>query len=211
MFAWLNKRKLGPVEVVVSDAHSGLVEALRAQFPGAAWQRCQEHFRRNLMDLAPADLEDTLCEGLEEIFFADDQASARQACEELAKELEEDAPKAAETLQEGLEDVITVMALPEKYRRRLRTTNMLEREIREVRRREGVIGIFPNTDSSHRLLGACLMETHEEWSTGRRYFRMEEYFAWKEQMEREDRWIRPVSERADLIHAEDGIYTTVGT
>jgi transposase-like protein len=69
--------------------------------------------------------------------------------------------------------------LPEKYRRRLRTTNSLERLIEEVRRREKVIRIFPNETSAWRLLGAYLAEIHEEWSTGRCYLRMDEYEAWK--------------------------------
>lgn len=211
MFKWLNERGLGPVDVVASDAHPGLVEALREQFPGAAWQRCQEHFRRNVLDLVPSELEGAFSEALDAIFYAEDQEDARQAFEELDNTFGEDLPRAVEKVEEGLEDVITVLALPDKYRQRLQTTNMMEREIREVRRREGVIGIFPNIPSSHRLLGAYMMETHEEWSTGRRYFRMEEYFAWKEQLEREGEKPFPASERPDLIQAEEGIYTTVGT
>jgi len=69
--------------------------------------------------------------------------------------------------------------LPEKYRKRLRTTNMLERFIQEIRRREKVIRIFPNMESAYRLVGALCAETHEEWSTGRRYLNMDEYFEWR--------------------------------
>jgi len=72
-----------------------------------------------------------------------------------------------------------VLALPEKYRKRLRTTNMLERFIQEIRRREKVIRIFPNIGSAERLVGALCAETHEEWSTGRRYLNMDEYFEWR--------------------------------
>jgi transposase-like protein len=78
-----------------------------------------------------------------------------------------------------LEDAMAVMALPERYRRRLRSTNGLERLNREVRRRERVIGIFPNVASALRLLGALLMEQDEEWTTGRCYLRMDEYWQWK--------------------------------
>lgn len=74
---------------------------------------------------------------------------------------------------------MAVMALPARYRRRLRSTNGLERLNREVRRRERVISIFPNADSALRLLGAMLMEQDEEWTTGRCYFRMEDYWEWK--------------------------------
>jgi transposase-like protein len=78
-----------------------------------------------------------------------------------------------------LRRTIAVLALPEKYRKRLRTTNMLERFIQEIRRREKVIRIFPNIDSAYRLVGALCAETHEEWSTGRLYLNMDEYFEWR--------------------------------
>lgn len=94
--------------------------------------------------------------------------------------MEGKAEEALQTLENGLEDAIAVLALPAKYRRRLRTTNMLERLIEEVRRRERVIRIFPNSASAHRLIGALLQEQHEEWLTGRRYFDIDEYVAWKQ-------------------------------
>ena len=84
-------------------------------------------------------------------------------------------------LENGFDDATVVMALPEVYRQRLRSTNILERLNQEVRRRERVIRIFPNTDSAMRLLGALLMEQDELWSTGRLYFKMEQYQDWKEE------------------------------
>ncbi len=83
-----------------------------------------------------------------------------------------------ETLQDGLFDATAVLALPEKYHRWLRTTNMLERLIQEVRRREKVIRIFPSKDSAWRLVGALLAEKHEEWSTSRRYLKTDEFYDW---------------------------------
>jgi len=91
-----------------------------------------------------------------------------------------------ETLEDGFYDATAVLALPEKYRKRLRTTNMLERFIQEIRRREKVIRIFPNIDSAYRLVGALCAETHEEWSTGRRYLNMDEYFRWRADQSVED-------------------------
>ena len=79
-------------------------------------------------------------------------------------------------LDEGFEDSITIMALPSKYRIALRTSNILERENREIRRREKVIQIFPNTDSIIRLIGAVLMDDHNNWSNGQRLFDMKEYY-----------------------------------
>ncbi|WP_263842090.1 transposase [Salinibacter sp.] len=113
---------------------------------------------------------------LDELLEADSQQQAQQRFEEAYSEIEEEAPKAVEILEEGLVDATAVLALPGKYRRRLRTTNMVERLIQEVRRREKVIRIFPNQDSAWRLVGAVLAEKHEEWWTGQRYLKMDEYY-----------------------------------
>jgi len=87
-----------------------------------------------------------------------------------------------ETLREGFEDVTAVLGLPAKYRRRIQSTNMVERLIEEVRRREKVIRIFPNKDSAWRYAGAVLVEIHEDWITSkRRYLDMTEYEEWKAQ------------------------------
>jgi len=191
-FRWLKERGLSGVELVVSDAHEGLVDALRLCFQGATWQRCQTHFRRNIIDKTPSSYEDAMHEGLDEIFGADDPDEARTAFNELAANLEGKADRALETLELGLEDATAVLRLPEKYRRRLRTTNALERLIQEVRRREKVIRIFPNEESAWRLIGAYLAERHEEWSTGRRYFTMDEYESWKRSID-EDDGLQPVA------------------
>jgi len=95
------------------------------------------------------------------------------------RKLREEAAPAPATLKENLEDATAVLALPGKYRRRLRTTNMIERLIEEVRRREKVIRIFPNMDSTWRLIGAVLAERREEWSTSRKYLDMDEFRTWK--------------------------------
>ena len=88
-----------------------------------------------------------------------------------------------ETLDQGLEDAVAVLVLPEYYRRRLRTTNSVERLNEEIRRRERVIRIFPNPESATRMIGAVLMERHEDWCEGRRYFDMEPYWSWKKEQE----------------------------
>lgn len=179
-FRWLKQRGLHGVDIVVSDAHEGLVDALHQCFQGATWQRCQTHFRRNVADKTPANLKDEIHSGLDDILKADDQEAAREAFNELAAQLEGKADRALETLELGLEDAIAVLNLPDKYRRRLRTTNMMERLIEEVRRREKVIRIFPNDESAWRLVGAYLAERHEEWSTKRRYLKMQEYHRWRQ-------------------------------
>jgi transposase-like protein len=182
MFRWLKQRGLTGVEFVTSDAHEGLVDALQQCFQGSTWQRCQTHFRRNVVDKTPTSLEDTIHQGLDDIFKADSPEMARTAFNELAADLEGKADRALETLELGLEDATAVLCLPEKYRRRLRTTNMVERLNSEVRRREKVVRIFPNDESAWRLIGAYLAERHEEWSTKRRYLKMDEFHRWKRNM-----------------------------
>ena len=124
-----------------------------------------------------------MAEGLKRIFRSDAAAEARVAFGDLVDKLAGKAERAVEVLENGLDDSLTVLELPEKYRRRLRTTNMAERLNEEVRRREKVIRIFPNEASAQRLIGALLAEQHEVWFTGKRYFDMTEYFEWKEARE----------------------------
>ena len=185
-FRWLKRRGLEGVEFVISDAHEGLVAALRRCFQGAIWQRCQVHFRKNVVDRAPKAWHDVLHRGLDRIFKAEDPEAARAAFGALCEELEGKADRALETLEAGLEDAIAVLALPQPYRKRLRTTNMLERLIQEVRRREKVIRIFPNERSAWRLLGAVLAEQHEEWSTGKRWLSMDAFWDWKQDRESDE-------------------------
>ena len=181
----LKSRGLSGVEVTTSDAHEGLRQALEAAFPGLIWQRCQAHFRRNVLDRTPARLRDEMHAVLDQILEAPSPERARDAFEAACTELEGQADKALEVLEAGWEDATAVLALPTKYRRRLRTTNMVERFIEEIRRREKVIRIFPNEESVWRLVGALCAERHEEWSTGRRYLTMGAFYAWKNALEAE--------------------------
>jgi transposase-like protein len=178
LFEDLKERGLRGVELAVSDAHEGLEKALRASFPGCIWNRCHAHFRRNVLDKTPADCHDQMKALLDQVLEAGSQQEALDQFEERADELREEAPDAVETLQDGLFDATAILALPEKYHRWLRTTNMLERLIQEIRRREKVIRIFPSKDSAWRLVGALLAEKHEEWSTSRRYLTMGEFDDW---------------------------------
>ena len=179
LFSDLKDRGLSGVEMLTSDAHDGLRGAAQQSFPGAIWQRCQAHFRRNVADRVPAASKERVHAMLDSILEAPSPADAREALERAATELQEIAPAALEVLEEGFEDATAALALPEKYRRRLRTTNMVERFIEEIRRREKVVRIFPNMQSAWRLIGALCAEQHEEWAHGRRYLTMNEYFRWK--------------------------------
>src|SRR5690606_30417820 len=185
-FRWLTERGLHNVDLVVSDHHGGLVNAVKRHFQGVAWQRCQVHFMRNILDACPKRHHDGMKAKLRLMFNAPDIETARNLLDDIVSEYAEKAPRAVSCLEAGFDDAMAVMALPEHYRRRLRSTNGLERLNREVRRRERVIGIFPYTDSALRLLGAMLMEQDEEWSTGRLYFRMDHYWEQKQSESRDE-------------------------
>lgn len=181
----LKRRGLSGVEVATSDAHDGLRSALASAFPDLIWQRCQAHFRRNVIDQTPATLRDRMHEILDQVLGACSPERAREAVRAACDELEGEADQALKVLENGFEDATAVLRLPAKYRRRLRTTNMVERFIEEIRRRETVIRIFPNLTSAQRLIGALCAEQHEEWSTGRRYLIMDEFFQWKRRLDME--------------------------
>ncbi len=139
MFDWLKGRGLEGVAFVVSDEHKGLVGAVRRCFQGAVWQRCQVHFGRNVLSHTPSRHKAAMAKGIKRVFRSETAAEARQKAHALMDEMNKKAPRAVACLEDGLEDALAVMALPEKYRRRLKSTNMQERLIQEVRRRERMI------------------------------------------------------------------------
>lgn len=183
-FRWLKQRGLKEVRYVVSDDHSGLVNAAQRCFQGAIWQRCQVHFMRNVLSHTSMKHRQAMGEGLKRIFHCDTGEEARQKFNALAAQMENKAAKAIACLERGLEDALAVLALPSQYRRRLKSTNMQERLIQEIRRRERVIRIYPNEDSALRLMGALLAEIHEEWQ-GRRYLVMDDFHEWVADQNRE--------------------------
>ncbi|MFY9401486.1 MAG: IS256 family transposase [Limnochordia bacterium] len=175
-FGSLKERGLKDVRVVTSDDHKGLVNAVRKHFQGASWQRCQTHFSRNMLDHAPKALQPEIKEDLRRLYESVDLESARKVRDQIIAKYEARAPKATNLLDEAFDDITAVLALPLRYRKRLRTTNGVERLNEEIRRRERVIRIFPNEPSVIRLMGALLMEQDEKWQTGRKYFDMELYY-----------------------------------
>ena len=177
----LKGRGLSGVDLVVSDDHKGLKKAVQRHFQGVRWQRCQVHFLRNLLGHAPASQRGPLALALGRLFRADTKEEARAIKNEILATFEKKASKSMDCLEEGFEESLTILSFPRKYRVRLRSTNSQERLNEEVRRRERVIRIFPNEDSAIRLIGALLSEFHEQWSTGKKYFDMAEYWEWKKQ------------------------------
>ena len=177
-FADLKRRGLRGVELIVSDQHGGLVKAIRTHYQGVTWQRCQTHFMRNILDATPKALKEDLYSKLRAILDAPDIQTARLLLSKTIDTYQDKAPKAIKALENGFDDATAVLMLPEKYRKRLRTTNAMERLNEEIRRRERVIRIFPNRESLVRLVGALLIEFDEKWTSGRRYFDMAEFDLW---------------------------------
>jgi putative transposase len=183
-FSWLKTRGLRGVDLVVSDHHAGLVRAIRQHFQGVTWQRCQTHTLRNVLDATPRAWREEVHARVRACLEAPDPETARLLLNRVLEDFESKAPKAMAILGAAFEDATAVLALPEKYRKRLRTTNSLERLNEEVRRRDRVIRIFPNRASAVRLLGALLMEIDEKWSSGRKYLDMTEYLEWRKANEK---------------------------
>ena len=174
---WLKGRGLKGVMFVISDDHGGLTQAITKHFQGASWQRCQVHLMRNLLSRASVKVRAEVASVAKLVFQSPDLAEAKRRQEEFSLRFAKTAPKAVACLEAGFEDAMAVMALPEKYRRRLRTTNMQERLNEEIRRRERVIRIFPNDESALRLIGALLAEYNEVWQE-RKYLDMDEFAEW---------------------------------
>lgn len=161
LFSKLKQRGLSGVAWVISDHHGGLITAIKKHFQGAQWQRCQVHFVRNILGLTPRHLRKALASRLRLVFNAEDKARARKLAADIQSDYEHKAAKAMACLDQGLEGATSVLQLPRRYQKRLRTSNLAERVNEEIRRRQRVIRIFPNEASAERLIGAWLADLHE--------------------------------------------------
>ena len=171
-FQNLRDRGLRNVKLVISDAHGGLVSAVGKNFPGTQWQRCQVHFKKNILDKIRNRDKAQIKQQLDDIFQAPDKQTGLIRLRQLIEDLSSSYPKVADLLENDGEDALTCLNFPLEHRRRIRTTNGLERFNQEIKRRTNVIRIFPNRDSAIRLIGALCIEQAEEWITGRQYLDM---------------------------------------
>lgn len=176
-FRWLKGRGLKGVMFVVSDDHGGLTEAVARHFQGASWQRCQVHLMRNILGQCASRHRADVAAAAKLVLQAPDMDEARRRLTKFVERFAKTAPKSVECLEAGFEDAMAVMSLPEKYHKRLRSTNMQERLNEEVRRRERVIRIFPSDESALRLIGALMAEQNEVWQE-RKYLDMDEFNEW---------------------------------
>lgn len=164
------ERGLTGVEMVTSDAHSGLEAARKAVFGSVAWQRCQFHLQQNAQAYVPRqEMKSQVAADIRAVFNARNRAAANSLITETVRRYEGSAPKLAAWMETNLTDGLSVLELPEKHRRVLRTSNGLERVNKEIKRRTRVATLFPNEASCLRLVSAVLMEISEEWEAGKVY------------------------------------------
>ena len=159
----LKDRGLGGVKLVVSDAHRGIVAAVGRHLQGAAWQRCQVHFKRELLRKVSRKRSGELMADVRSVFQGPDAAECLRRGEEVAAKWEPTHPAVSKLLREGLGDCLTVLSFPAEHRRKLGSTNMLESLMKRLKKRTRVVGVFPSRDSCDRLIGAQLLEVHEQW------------------------------------------------
>ncbi|HEX9381578.1 MAG TPA: IS256 family transposase [Gaiellaceae bacterium] len=162
-------RGLSGVKLASSDAHSGLVDAIAATLPGAAWQRCRTHFMRNLLTRVPKSAQSFVATMVRTIFAQPDAATVHEQHARIVSQLEARFPEAAALLEEAASDLLAFTAFPKEHWRQLWSNNSLERLNKEIRRRTDVVGIFPDRPSIVRLVGAVLAEQNDEWAVARRY------------------------------------------
>jgi putative transposase len=166
-------RGLSGVRLVTSDAHPGLVDAIKATLPGASWQRCRTHFMRNLLTRVPKAAQGFVATMVRSIFAQPDAATVCEQHARVVEQLSGRFPDAAALLEEAACDLLSFSGFPKEHWRQIWSNNPLERLNKEIRRRTDVVGIFPNRSSVIRLVGAVLAEQSDEWAVARRYMSVE--------------------------------------
>jgi putative transposase len=173
-FAQLQGRGLSGVRLLISDDHAGLKAAREARFPGVPWQRCQFHLQQNAGHYGPRlEMRREVAADLRAIFESTDRLEAERRLRQTIEKYARSAPKLSAWLEANWAEGFTVFAFPESHRRRLRTSNLMERTSKEWKRRTRVATLFPNEASLLRLVSAVLIEISEEWETEKTYWRME--------------------------------------
>jgi len=163
-------RGLCGVELIISDAHTGLQAARKAVFGGIPWQRCQFHLQQNAQAYVPRhSLRTEVTANIRAIFNAPNRAAADTLLTTTVQQYAERLPRLATWLEQNIPEGLTVLAFPTTHRRLIRTSNGLERLHKEIRRRTRVVGVFPNEAACLRLVSAILVEISDEWQAGRTY------------------------------------------
>ena len=168
-FRDLTARGLTGVALVTSDAHRGLVEAIGATLPGAAWQRCRTHYAANLMSVTPKNAWGWVKALLHSVYDQPDAEAVHAQFDRILDALADKLPAVAHHLDTARADILAFTAFPKAAWRQIWSNNPQERLNREIRRRTDVVGIFPDRTALIRLVGAVLAEQHDEWTEQRRY------------------------------------------
>jgi putative transposase len=170
----LQNRGLHGVVLIISDDHAGLRAARDARFPGVAWQRCQFHLQQNAAHHVPrVSMRAEVAADLRTVFESQDRAEADRRLRIIVDKYQKRTPQLSTWLEANVPEALTVLAFPASHRKRLRTSNLLERINKELRRRTRVATLFPNEAALLRLVGAVLAEISDEWETEKVYLRME--------------------------------------
>jgi len=166
----LRDRGLTGVQLVISDAHRGLTNAIATVLQGAAWQRCRVHFMRNALAKVNKGHAEMVAATIRTVFAQPTGPKVREQLEDVAHLLRREFPAVADLLLDARADLTAFADFPMAHWQKIWSTNPLERLNREVKRRTDVVGIFPNTDSLLRLSACVLIEAHDEWQdSDRRY------------------------------------------
>ena len=174
--AWLGflrglvARGLSGVQLVTSDSHPGLIDAIRSTLPGASWQRCRTHFMRNLLTRVPKQAQPAVATLVRSIYAQPDHDQVDEQYQRVITQLDERFPAAAALLEDAQPDLLSFAVYPKAVWRQIWSTNPLERLNKEIRRRTDVVSIFPDRPSVIRLVGAVLAEQHDEWLTAERRY-----------------------------------------
>ena len=172
-FESLVKRGLHGIELIISDAHSGLKAARKSVFPSVPWQRCQFHLQQNAQGYVPKQsMKQAVANDIKAMFTAPNLDEAQRLLQLTTEKYREKAPLLSAWMEENIPEGLTIFSFPQEHWKKLRTSNLAERVNKEIKRRTKIVGIFPNCDSCLRLVTALLVEMDEEWAQGRAYLKL---------------------------------------
>ena len=172
-FTHLQSRGMRGLRLIISDDHAGMKSARKAVFPSIPWQRCQFHLAQNAQSYAPKkSMREEIAQVMREIFNCPNIEMARDMVKRTVEKYQKKAPEFAKWLEGNIEEGLTVYQFPQEHRKKIRTSNGIERLNREIKRRTRVAVLFPNKASALRLVTGVIIEIHEEWVTGKQYLDM---------------------------------------
>lgn len=170
----LLSRGMKGLKLIISDDHSGLKGALKAVLPSAPWQRCIFHLAQNAQQYSPTQtMRSEIVQAVRDIYSSISREEAEMRMRSVCEEFKGKASKFCDWLEDNFSEGLTFFSFPRDHWKKIRTVNMVERLNQEIRRRTTVARVFPNEESSLRLITAVLMDQHEDWAGGRKYMTME--------------------------------------